>query len=122
MRFSRRSVVVIATLALAGAGASGGAQAAFSDCDPNRSCLWGNNDYVWLLSERQAGGGLLSFSGQDRNNQMDSWGNRTATPSAGYDGADGSGDCQTFEAGQRDNNVSFVNSDEVSSWRTNRGC
>jgi peptidase inhibitor family I36 len=122
MRFSPRSAIVLVALALAGAAASGGAQAAFSDCDPNRSCLWGNNDFIWLLSERAAGGGLLSFSGQDRNNQMDSWGNRTTINSAGYDSTSGTGDCQTFQRGSNDNNVSFVNSDEVSSWRTNHGC
>jgi hypothetical protein len=75
-----------------------------------------------MLSERAAGGGLQSFSGQDRNNQMDSWGNRTATSSSGFDNTNGTGDCQTFKFGSNDNNVAFNNSDEVSSWRTNRGC
>lgn len=121
MRFSRRAAIAIAALALAGAGASGGAQAAFSDCDPGRSCIWGNNDYVWLIGERAAGGDVVAITG-DRNNQMDSWGNRTGTDSAGYDGSNGTGDCQTFGFNSRDNNVAFYNSDEVSSWRTDGGC
>ena len=53
---------------------------------------------------------------------MDSWGNRTTTNAAGYGSANGSGDCQTFGAGERDDNVSTFNSDEVSSWKTNGGC
>jgi peptidase inhibitor family I36 len=122
MRLPRRSAFAVAAVALTAAAATTGAEATFSDCDPNRSCLWGNNDYIWMLSERAAGGGLQSFNGQDRNNQMDSWGNRTSTNSAGYDSTSGTGDCQTFKFGSNDNNVAFNNSDEVSSWRTNRGC
>jgi hypothetical protein len=117
-----RRIIATAVVALTGIGVSGGAQAAFSDCNAGRSCLWGNNDFIWLIGERAPGGGLQSFTGQDRNNQMDSWGNRTATNSAGYDGANGTGGCQTFAYGERDDNVAFYNSDEVSSWRTNGGC
>jgi hypothetical protein len=122
MRFSWRSGITIAALALAGASASGGVQAAFSDCNANRSCIWGNNDYVWMLSERPAGQGIETFHTTDKNNQMDSWGNRTSRNSSGYDGYLGGGDCQTFGFNSRDNNVSFWNSDEVSAWRTDRGC
>jgi hypothetical protein len=121
MKVSRKSVVAIASLACAGALASAGAQASFSQCNANRSCLWGNNDFVFLIGERPPGGGLVNLTG-DANNEMDSWGNRTTTNSSGYGSAGGSGDCQTFGAGQRDNNVAFFNSDEVSSWRTNAGC
>ena len=112
---------VTASIVLTVIGVSGGAQAAFSDCDANRSCMWGNNDFVFLIGERAPGGGLVNLTG-DANNQMDSWGNRTTVNSAGYGGANGTGDCQTFTAGSRDNNVAPWNSDEVSSWRTNRGC
>jgi len=56
------------------------------------------------------------------NRHLPWWGNRTAVNSAGYDGANGTASCQTFSAGSRDNNVSFENSDEISSWRTNSGC
>ncbi len=87
----------------------------------DRSCIWGNNDYAWIIGERAPGGGLVNLSGEV-NNQMDSWGNRTTVNSAGYDGANGGASCQTFSAGSRDNNVSFENSDEISSWKTNGGC
>lgn len=114
-------MLVTACLAVSGAGAATTAQAAFGDCPSGRVCLWGNNDYQFLLSTQTEGGGLKALSG-DANNNMDSWGNRTARAGAGHDGSNGSGDCQTFSAGSRDNNVAPFNSDEVSSFRANRGC
>ena len=114
-------LAAIAVLAMTAGGVAVSAQASFSECNANRSCMWGNNDFVFLIGERAPGGGLVNLAG-DRNNQMDSWGNRTTVNSAGYGSANGGGDCQTFTAGSRDNNVATWNSDEVSSWRTNRGC
>lgn len=67
-------------------------------------------------------GGTLSG---EANNEMDSWANRSSGSSAGYDDPTPDGDddgCQTWSAVSNDNNVSPFNSDEVSSWRTNRGC
>jgi hypothetical protein len=116
-----KGLAAVAVVLLSGVGVAVNAQAAFSECNANRSCMWGNNDFVFLIGERAPGGGLVNLTG-DRNNQMDSWGNRTTVNSAGYDGAGGAGACQTFAAGSRDNNVAPWNSDEISSWRTDRGC
>jgi hypothetical protein len=59
----------------------------------------------------------------ERNDQMDSWANRSTT----YDGcmtehSNGGGDKQGMARANNDNNVSPLNSDEVTSWRTNGGC
>jgi hypothetical protein len=116
-----KTAIAAAIISLMGFGIATPVQAAFSECDANRSCMWGNNDFVFLIGERAPGGGLVNLTG-DRNDQMDSWGNRTTTNSAGFGNANGGGDCQTFTAGQRDNDVAFFNSDEVSSWKTNGGC
>jgi hypothetical protein len=121
MRISKKVVLATTLVALSGFSAAGGAQAAFSDCPSNRVCLWGNNDFVYLIAVKAPYEGLRSLSG-DANNQMDSWGNRTGRNAAGYDYSNGTGDCQTFSAGSRDNNVNYWNSDEVSSFRTDRGC
>lgn len=112
---------VVGAFVLVGIGFASPAQASFSECDADRVCMWGNNDYHWLIGERGPGGGLVNLSG-DKNNEMDSWGNRTARNAAGYGSTGGSGDCQTFKAGERDNNVASWNSDEISSWKTNGGC
>lgn len=90
-------------------------------CGANRACLYGNNDYKWKLSERAPGYGLYNLT-SGVNDEMDCWINLTRTNAAGYEYANGGGDCQTFAWCSRDNNVNFANSDEVSSWRTNRGC
>lgn len=97
------------------------AQADFSDCSSGRVCMWGNNNFQWLIGSRSPGYGVVNLYG-DSNNQMDSWANRTSTNAAGYDGYDGYATCQTFWRGGNDDNVAPWNSDEVSSWRTNRGC
>jgi hypothetical protein len=116
----KKTAVIIAIVAT-GVSLTVTAEAAFSDCNANRVCLWGNNDFQWLIGERAPYGGLVALTGE-RNDQMDSWGNRTVVNAAGYEHSNGTGDCQTFTAGQRDNNVNYFNSDEVSSWRTNHGC
>jgi hypothetical protein len=112
---------IVGAFVLVGISFAGPAQASFSQCDANRVCLWGNNDYNWIIGERAPGGGMSNLTG-DANNEMDSWANRTTRNAAGYGASNGSGDCQTFQAGERDNNVANWNSDEVSSWKTNGGC
>jgi hypothetical protein len=106
---------------VAGIGLSSPAQASFEECDANMVCMWGNNDFVWLIGERGPGGGVVNLDSLV-NDQMDSWGNRSTSNAAGYADANGSGDCQTFVAGQRDANVAPWNSDEITSWKTNGGC
>ena len=97
------------------------ATAAYSDCASDKVCLWGNNDYKWLIHTRNPGKGLLALTG-DANNEMDSWGNRTTKNARGYDKANGTGDCQTFAKGSKDNNVAPWNSDEISSTASNGKC
>lgn len=98
------------------------AAASFSQCNSGNVCLWGNNDFDWLLAERLGGStSVWNLSNAD-NNRMDSWGNRSTFSGCGYGGFNGSGDKQTFGAGQRDDNVAPWNSDEVSSWKTRYGC
>jgi hypothetical protein len=113
--------IVAGAVIFAALGFAAPASASFAECDANRACMWGNNDFQWLIGERAAGGGLVNLTG-DHNNQMDSWGNRTTRNAAGYGSTNGSGDCQTFSAGSRDNNVASWNSDEITSWKTNGGC
>ncbi|MBX5444090.1 MULTISPECIES: peptidase inhibitor family I36 protein [Sphaerobacter] len=117
----KKSLLVALALALSSVAAAGSVQAELEECDSGHVCMWGNTDFNWLIGERPSGGGLVALSGA-ANNQMDSWANGSNTNAAGYDNWDGTGDCQTFHAFGRDNNVAFWNSDEVSSWRTNRGC
>lgn len=111
--------MIAATAALAPAFASG----ALSDCNSGNMCLWGNNDYQWMIAERAAGSGTITNLTGDADNQMDSWANRSASYNGcGYGGANGTGDTQQFNANSSDPNVAFFNSDEVSSWRTRYGC
>jgi hypothetical protein len=103
--------------------APGVANAALSDCDSGNMCLWGNNDYRWMLAERTAGSSSIENLSGDANDEMDSWANKSTT----YAGcmwatANGSGDRQTLGRNSHDNNVSPANSDEVSSWRTAYAC
>lgn len=113
-------VLIVAVVMSVGAVASS-ATASFSQCNPSNVCIWGNNDFNWFLRGIYSGTGLTALSGS-ASNQMDSWANRTARTGAGHDYTTGTGDCQTWSAGTRDNNVNPANSDEVSSIRANRGC
>ncbi|MEV4173702.1 peptidase inhibitor family I36 protein [Nonomuraea sp. NPDC049709] len=100
----------------------GMATADLNECDSGNLCMWGNNDYNWLIGERAGGGGTANLSGSG-NNQMDSWANTSSTYSGCmYADANGGGDKQTMGRVSRDNNVSSLNSDEVSSWKTNGSC
>lgn len=97
------------------------AQAAFEQCDSGRFCGWGNNDYLWLIIERNPGMPLANHGG-DANNEMDSWANRSTTNARGYDGYNFQGRCLTFTKGERDNNLAPWNSDMISSTSTSGGC
>lgn len=97
--------------------------AALSECDSNSMCMWGGDDFQWLIGERAHGSAAFADLSGGWDNQMDSWANRSAT----YDGcmtgsANGGGDKQGMARAGNDNNVSPLNSDEVTSWRTSGGC
>ena len=117
VRFLTGIVALLGTLAFAGAPAT----ASFSQCGTDRVCLWGNNDYDWLLLTRTAGGGVQAMP-YGTLNRMDSWANRTTTNARGYDNTNGTGDCQTFTRGSSNPNVSVLNSDEVSGTARNGAC
>lgn len=102
---------------------SGAATAALSDCGSGRMCMWGNNDYMWKIGDRAAGEGDFKNLSGDKNDAMDSWANKSGSYiGCMYGSANGTGDEQTMAKNSNDNNVSPLNSDEVTSWRTRYGC
>ncbi|WP_306214342.1 peptidase inhibitor family I36 protein [Actinoplanes sp. RD1] len=120
-----RIKTVVAGMIVAGAAAlaPGVAHAALSDCDSNNMCMWGNNDFVFMIGERGHGSTTITNLSGDNNDEMDSWANRSASyTGCMYSNAGGGGDKQTMARNSNDNNVSPLNSDEVSSWRTANGC
>ncbi|MDX3715578.1 peptidase inhibitor family I36 protein [Streptomyces europaeiscabiei] len=55
------------------------AHASLSECNANNMCMWGNNDFHWLIGERAHGSTTRTNMTGDRNDEMDSWANRSAT-------------------------------------------
>lgn len=119
----RAKWLVCAVVAVAAITAPGIASGSLSQCAAGHVCLWGNNDFQWLIADRTAGSGTITNLYGEANNQMDSWANRSSSYAAcGYGGANGTGDRQHWGPNSNDNNVAPWNSDEVSSWRTRYGC
>jgi len=101
---------------------AGTANAGFEDCDPGKMCMWGNNDYKWRIGMKPVDQPIDNLSG-DKDNEMDSWANRSEEwNGCMFTGYDGVGEEQLMESNGQDDNVNPWNSDEVSSWRTRRGC
>lgn len=99
------------------------AGAAFSQCNLDHMCMWGNNDFLWLIGERQHGNDVITNLTGERNDEMDSWANRSITlAGCMYQHSNGGGDQQLMAKGSSDSNVAPWNSDEVTSWRTKFGC
>jgi hypothetical protein len=112
----------LAGLVIAGAAVTvpGVANSSIGQCPVGEMCLWGNNDYKWLIAHRDAGsmGTVVNLRG-DANNEMDSWANRSSYYDVcGYGAANGGGDRQAWATLRDDNNVAPWNSDEVSSWKS----
>jgi hypothetical protein len=84
-------------------------------------CIWGNNDFQWLIAERAGGRGMVDLTGE-ANNQNDSWGNRSTYYAGAYDGKDGTGECSELPEFSKDDNIGFYDADDWSSWRTQYGC
>lgn len=120
-----RLKTAVATGMLVGAGflaGIGSASAHLSDCNNNYMCMWGNNDFNWMLGERFHGNGIANLPSW-ANDQMDSWANKSSTyTGCMYQHSNAGGDRQTMGRASNDNNVAYWNSDEVSSWRTQHGC
>ncbi len=111
-------------LALSGLAAPTHAQAYLSDCNANHMCVWGLNDFRWMIAERYHGNSdwLDPFTGEE-NDENDSWANRSVT----YTGCmaehvDGGGDRLTMAEGSSDKDMAWFNSNETSSMRTKYGC
>lgn len=106
-------------LLVAPGGASAGNPAL---CQANRACIYMDNDFSGLIDiPRPPGEGVRTVNAGD-NDKMDSWENRTGTRAAWYDDAHGAGDCTNMNANTEDNNINVFASDELTSWRTDRGC
>lgn len=100
-----------------------GIAGAVSGCDASRVCIFDDNNYEDRIGMRPAGEGRVDVSSSN-NDRMDSWKNRTNTNAAWYynfvdENAD---NCRNMVANSSDGDVGVFNSDELSSWRTNRGC
>lgn len=110
------SVMMVATIF---AGSQMSAHAGSGQCGASETCMWGNNDYKWLIfNENNFHGNIYG----EPNNEMDSWLNRSFSDSLGTAGRRGAGDCQSFDARESDNNVAPWNSDEISFVSTIGGC
>ena len=119
----RRRAAFGAFLATLAAGlVAPGAASAMTDCGGTYNiCIYDNNDWSGQLGRRAPGGGVVNVSGT-ANDRMDSWTNGSGTNSAWYYDANGTGNCTTMAAHSSDPNINVFASDELTSWRTNRGC
>ncbi len=119
--------LVTGALAIATLAAPAAAQASLSDCNSNYMCVWGNNDFKWMIAERFHGNSewVEPFDG-DENNENDSWANRsvdyTGCLADGIDGGGDTGDRVTLHRNDNDNDLAWFNSDFASSMRTKGGC
>jgi hypothetical protein len=118
MRFVR--IGLVGAMAVVALGTVGAAQAV-EPCGTGRVCIYGNNDFAWKIGERDYGRPVANIAAQ-YNDEMDSWINRLNSNAAWYDDANGGGGCHTLNANSNDPNVSILNTDDLSSWKTNGGC
>jgi hypothetical protein len=99
------------------------AHAVFNDCPDGSTCIWKDNNYTGTKDSRAPGHTNITPVSPALDNQMSSWANRSNIhDSCGYDSHDGGGDSQEWGFASEDNDVSFLNDNEVSSWRTMGGC
>ncbi|WP_345526383.1 peptidase inhibitor family I36 protein [Nocardioides endophyticus] len=105
-----------------GAGAPGLATAV-DGCASNRACIFDDNNFQDRIGSRAAEGGRVDVS-SGNNDRMDSWKNNTGTNAAWYYNFvdENSDNCRNMPKNDSDGNVGVFNSDELSSWRTDRGC
>lgn len=117
------------SLALAAAGAAsavaiGAPQVAFAGsnlCDASRNCIYIDINWVGLLGQRAAGGGLVNVS-SSANDKMSSWENKTGTNSRWYVDANGGSTCYTMSAFRESSWVGSTANDKLTSWATNGAC
>lgn len=93
------------------------------NCSGTQTCIWNDNDYQSKLASKEHGDGTPRNLAPEDEDRMDSWANNSDSyTSCGWSGRNATGDEQTWGRNSHDNNVSPLNSDEVSSWRTKYGC
>lgn len=113
-------------LSLAVVAAPATADAGLNQCRTSRMCVWGNNDYQWLIANQFHGKSYWFDPFNDangENNQADSYANLSSTYSGCLaDGGSGGGDRVSMPRGKKDNNLAWFNADEASSMRTANGC
>lgn len=118
-----KSGLACAMITLSAVGVTANANADLRQCNSGNACMWGNNDYHWLIAERPGGQGrYINFGRQERNDEMDSWANKSGFYGCWYEDANGRGGRNRMDARDRDNNMAPWDSDEASSWRTRFGC
>jgi hypothetical protein len=100
------------------------ASASMSQCGSDHMCVWGNDNYDWLLAN-QIHGQVNWFDpfGAGQNNEDQSWANRSSTYTGCVaDGAYGSGGTITLSRNGEDPNLAVWNDNQGSSMRTAYGC
>lgn len=121
-----KAAIAAGALALSGVAAALPAHAALSQCGTDKMCVWGNNDYEWLIASQIHGQGswLDPFDNSvDEDNQQDSWANRSVTYTGCLaDDVDGGGDRITMAKNSKDPNLAYFNSDSSDAMRTKNGC
>lgn len=116
-----KKLIVVGAAAVGMLGLPGAASAGGADCDANRACIYDGNNFVGIIGERASGGGVVNVPSAF-NDKMDSWENKTSIDAAWYYDVGGNGDCVEMDSLNEDNDINVFDSDELSSWRTDRGC
>jgi Peptidase inhibitor family I36 len=97
------------------------ADAGSASCPASKICLYADNNFKAFMGFRSAGQGISNIS-VNNEDALDSWENKSSTNAAWYKNLDGKGTCRTMLAKKEDNNISFLDSDTASSWKTDGAC
>jgi len=121
-----KGLLVSGALAMSALAAPMTAEASLSECGTNYMCVWGNNNYVWLLTAQVHGQSnwMDTFNdGKGENNQNDSWANRSVTYTGCIsDYVDGGGKRMQLSPGSSDGDLAWFNSNFADAIRTQGGC
>lgn len=93
------------------------------NCAGTSTCMWDDNNFQTKLIERTHGSDAIRNLSDEDEDKMDSYANNSNTyQTCAWSNRNGTGDRQDWAENEQDSNVSPLNSDEVSSWRTKYGC
>lgn len=85
--------------------------------------MWDDNNYQDKIASRTHGEAQIRNVSDAANDKMDSYANNSNTyQTCAWSNSNGTGDRQDWHENEHDDNVSPLNSDEVTSWRTKYGC